>query len=36
MFSQYHNQAASGPLHRNLTAMWAAEGETRFEMLIAG
>jgi tripartite ATP-independent transporter DctP family solute receptor len=23
-FSQYHNQAASGPLHRNLTAMWAA------------
>ena len=23
-FSQYHNQAASGPLHRNLTAMWEA------------
>jgi TRAP-type transport system periplasmic protein len=23
-FSQYHNQAASGTLHRNLTAMWAA------------
>jgi TRAP-type transport system periplasmic protein len=23
-FSQYHNQAASGPLHKNLTAMWAA------------
>jgi TRAP-type transport system periplasmic protein len=21
-FSQYHNQAASGPLHKNLTAMW--------------
>src|ERR1700722_10506192 len=23
-FSQYHNQAASGPLHKNLTAMWEA------------
>jgi tripartite ATP-independent transporter DctP family solute receptor len=23
-FSQYHNQAASGTLHQNLTAMWAA------------
>jgi TRAP-type transport system periplasmic protein len=23
-FSQYHNQAASGPLHKNLLAMWAA------------
>jgi tripartite ATP-independent transporter DctP family solute receptor len=23
-FSQYHNQAASGTLHRNLTAMWEA------------
>ncbi len=23
-FSQYHNQAASGTLHKNLTAMWAA------------
>jgi len=23
-FSQYHNQADTGPLHRNLTAMWAA------------
>ena len=23
-FSQYHNQAASGPLHKNLTAMWQA------------
>jgi tripartite ATP-independent transporter DctP family solute receptor len=23
-FSQYHNQAATGPLHQNLTAMWAA------------
>ena len=23
-FSQYHNQADSGPLHRNLTAMWEA------------
>jgi TRAP-type C4-dicarboxylate transport system substrate-binding protein len=23
-FAQYHNQAASGPLHRNLTAMWEA------------
>jgi tripartite ATP-independent transporter DctP family solute receptor len=23
-FSQYHNQAASGPLHKNLTSMWAA------------
>jgi len=23
-FSQYHNQAATGPLHRNLTAMWEA------------
>jgi TRAP-type transport system periplasmic protein len=21
-FSQYHNQAASGTLHKNLTAMW--------------
>jgi tripartite ATP-independent transporter DctP family solute receptor len=23
-FSQYHNQAATGPLHKNLTAMWEA------------
>src|ERR1700688_2184780 len=23
-FSQYHNQAASGPLHKNLTTMWEA------------
>ena len=23
-FSQYHNQAASGTLHKNLTAMWEA------------
>ena len=23
-FSQYHNQAATGPLHQNLTAMWEA------------
>ncbi len=23
-FSQYHNQADTGPLHKNLTAMWAA------------
>jgi TRAP-type C4-dicarboxylate transport system substrate-binding protein len=23
-FSQYHNQAASGPLHKNLVAMWEA------------
>ncbi len=23
-FAQYHNQAASGPLHKNLTAMWEA------------
>jgi tripartite ATP-independent transporter DctP family solute receptor len=23
-FAQYHNQAASGPLHKNLTAMWQA------------
>jgi tripartite ATP-independent transporter DctP family solute receptor len=23
-FSQYHNQAESGPLHKNLTAMWEA------------
>jgi tripartite ATP-independent transporter DctP family solute receptor len=23
-FSQYHNQATSGPLHKNLTAMWEA------------
>jgi TRAP-type transport system periplasmic protein len=23
-FSQYHNQAATGPLHRNLTTMWEA------------
>jgi TRAP-type transport system periplasmic protein len=23
-FSQYHNQAVSGPLHKNLTSMWAA------------
>jgi hypothetical protein len=23
-FSQYHNQAAGGTLHQNLTAMWAA------------
>jgi tripartite ATP-independent transporter DctP family solute receptor len=23
-FSQYHNQAATGPLHKNLTAMWQA------------
>jgi TRAP-type C4-dicarboxylate transport system substrate-binding protein len=23
-FSQYHNQAASGTLHKNLTAMWQA------------
>src|SRR6202034_1958231 len=23
-FSQYHNQAASGTLHKNLTAMWGA------------
>ena len=23
-FSQYHNQAASGPLHKNLSAMWEA------------
>src|ERR1700726_1354036 len=28
-FSQYHNQAASGTLHKNLTAMWqAVAGET--------
>ena len=25
-FSQYHNQAASGTLHRNLTSMWEAVG----------
>ena len=23
-FSQYHNQADTGPLHKNLTAMWQA------------
>src|SRR6516164_9000656 len=26
-FAQYHNQAASGTLHRNLTAMWQAISE---------
>ena len=25
-FSQYHNQAAGGTLHKNLTAMWEAVG----------
>src|SRR3984893_14734517 len=36
-FSQYHNQAASGPLHKNLTAMWqavAAETNGRVETTV--
>ncbi len=36
-FSQYHNQAATGPLHRNLTAMWEAvrqETNGRVETLV--
>jgi len=36
-FSQYHNQAASGTLHRNLTAMWqaiAAETNGRVETTV--
>ena len=36
-FSQYHNQAASGTLHRNLTAMWqaiAAETNGRVETAV--
>src|SRR6202047_5294476 len=36
-FSQYHNQAASCPLHKNLTAMWqsiAAETNGRVETTV--
>src|SRR6201982_2219065 len=36
-FSQYHNQAASGTLHKNLTAMWqavAAETNGRVETTV--
>jgi tripartite ATP-independent transporter DctP family solute receptor len=36
-FSQYHNQAASGPLHKNLVAMWqavAAETNGRVETTV--
>jgi len=36
-FSQYHNQAASGTLHKNLTAMWqaiAAETNGRVETIV--